>query len=149
MSFQFPLKSACPHIIIVHLGGNDLTSIDCHPRELADKYVDFYAGAARIVIFSSVVRRSNPRGVNKYEFAKLVAQFNQRLKQRADGVRTLYFRHDRLHNHLAADGVHLNFKGERRLLFSYNHAIAAGRRALEKEPVYRVVFSGAVYTSFE
>ena len=101
-----------------------------------------------VVIFCSVVRRSNPRDIDEHQFAELAAQFNQQLKERTDGIRTLYFYHDRLHRHLGADGVHLNHKGNRRLFHSFKSAIYAGLRALPND-ANRVVYSGPVYTSFE
>jgi hypothetical protein len=116
----------------VHLGGNDINN-GCDPRQLADFYLSHYSGAAPVVIFCSIVNRSQPKGVTREGFQELTTQFNQRLKDRTDGITTLYFWHHHLHQHLATDGVHLDSRGNHRLFLSFKSAIAIGLRALENK----------------
>ena len=60
----------------MHLGGDNLNSINLRPRDLADQYYAIYTGVAHVFVFCSVVRWSNPRNVNNNELAELAAQFN-------------------------------------------------------------------------
>ena len=75
----------------------------------------------------------------------LTTQLNQRLQERADGIHTLHFFHDRLHWYLGADGVHLNNEGNRRLLL-FSSLYSAGRRAVPNG-VNTVVYCDTLHSS--
>ena len=109
-----------------------------------------YAGAAKVVGFSCIVRRKKPRDLTPAAFERLAAQFNCQLRKRAeetDGKPTFFFWHRHLHRYISEDGVHPTRSGYRRLFHSFKWAIEHGQQLLSSHN--RAVFFATQCTYFD
>lgn len=124
-------------IVLLDIGGNDLSSGTVEPTALVDIMMDFarqlLQNGAKVILFSEITHRSQGERYNNR-----VDSTNQLLKAACSNcINIKFWSHSRnnynkrfLRDYVASDGVHVSHRGMPRYYISVRGAIILGRNVL-------------------